>query len=443
MNGIIPTKISDLVKYESIKSQDFLLITENSSSVLGKNSSSYTIFSDFYNFIISEQTSFTGSFTGSFINKNNIISGSISGSLQGSLLSTNTEASGGFSGSLQGSIVSKNVHATGSFSGSLSGKMTSENISVSGSIEGDLKASSLISKNARLSNCDFSGSFQGDCEINNSLVTGSFTGSFLGKLTSPYMIGSGSFQGNVYADSIVSKNTNIVDTTLRTNVLSASSVITDRFEGPSVKGKGMFIGTGSFYGDIRYSNNINEHRVTFTGTSSYAITSSHARIAKYMRPGSGSHKLNRVYYTEANYNIGATEPKTIQSLEKPEGTEWYDYLVEYSLRTEIGGDNTYSSAQVYFYYGSSTSTSVNSDYISDEYGGNCTGNSGQRFTTRDARDPYDSIMAHWFTEGYVVDAMKDSPTGNLITITMQNSNANQPGRYTQGVIRFTARYYYP
>ena len=158
MNGITPTKISDLVKYESIKSQDFLLITENSSSVLGKNSSSYTTFSDFYNFVISEQTSFTGSFTGSFVNNDNILSGSISGSLQGSLLSTNTEVSGGFSGSLQGSIVSKNVHATGSFSGSLAGKMTSENISVSGSIEGDLKASSLTSKYARLSNCDFSGS---------------------------------------------------------------------------------------------------------------------------------------------------------------------------------------------------------------------------------------------------------------------------------------------
>lgn len=189
-----PVKISQLVRYQNIDLNDFLLVIESGSANYSRRSTIADLIKSFKLFPTGSYSgSFSGSFYGKVISKNANLTGALSGSYQGSIISKNTKASGSFSGSHYGKIISKNTVATGSFngifygnlygyaSGSLEGSLISKNTKASGSFSGS-HYGLVISKNVKASG-SFSGSHYGLVVSKNTKASGSFSGSFHGKIT--------------------------------------------------------------------------------------------------------------------------------------------------------------------------------------------------------------------------------------------------------------------
>lgn len=221
--NVTPIKVSKLVRYKNIDTNDFILTIESGSALYSRKST----FGDLIGFF----RNVTGSYSGSF-----------SGSYYGRVTSKNTKASGSFSGSYWGNIISKNTKATGSFSGTYFGSIASTNVKASGSFSGSYWGS-VISKNTKAT-----GSFKG---TNNNL-SGSFSGSHWGSFISKNTNASGSFSGSLNG-KLIGKNSRI---------------------------------TGSFRGIDNITNfNGTGKKVSFNGTSSYSVSSSFAITSSYTLGG--------------------------------------------------------------------------------------------------------------------------------------------------------------
>jgi hypothetical protein len=230
-------KVSDLVRYSTLTTKDFILTIESgSSNDLYSRRSTFGDIAKYLSNITSSFTGsfsgsakligkFTGSFSGSFRGKS---SGSFSGSMQGFLLSKTAKLTGSFSGSTFGTLISKTAKLTGSFSGSTFGTLISKNAKLTGSFKGSLTGSfigkstgsfsgstfgALISKNAKLTG-SFSGSYFGKILSKNSNLTGSLTGSFRGYISASNKFNS-SQKAAFYGTSSWAKN---ADVSLITNL---------------------------------------------------------------------------------------------------------------------------------------------------------------------------------------------------------------------------------
>jgi hypothetical protein len=263
--NVIPIKVSQLVRYKNIDVDDFLLTIESGSGLYSRKSTFGDLVDALGNVTGSYTGSFSGSFSGSFKGKS---SGSFSGSYWGSVISKNTKATGSFngktSGSFSGSILSKNTKATGSFYGNKS--------NISGSFSGSFYGS-LLSKTTKASG-SFSGSFYGSLLSKNTKASGSFSGSHYGSLLSKNTKASGSFSGSHYGKVIGSNG----------------SLITGSFRG--IDNITNFKGTGK--------------KVSFNGTSSYAVSASYALTASYLAGVSVAGDI----FANASYNqkTGANIP---------------------------------------------------------------------------------------------------------------------------------------
>jgi hypothetical protein len=264
--NVVPIKVSRLVRYSNIDTNDFFLTVESGSGLFSRRSTFGDVVSSLGNVTGSYSGSFSGSHYGSLVSKNTNASGSFSGSHYGSLVSKNTNASGSFSGSYWGRVISKNTNASGSFSGSHYGSLVSKNTNASGSFSGS-HYGSLVSKNTNASG-SFSGSHYGSLVSKNTKATGSFSG-VNNKL-------SGSFSGSSFG-RIVSKN----------------GLITGSFRG--IDNITNFKGTGK--------------KVSFNGTASYSISSSHATTSSYVVGGinDGFGGLNSSIYSTS------TSPSTLNA----------------------------------------------------------------------------------------------------------------------------------
>jgi len=259
-------KVSDLVRYSSLTTKDFILTIESGS--YNDLYSRRSTFGDIAKYIFTTTGSFTGSFSGSIKRATGKFTGSFSGSLKGFFTgSTRAKHTGSFSGSFRGKT-------TGSFSGSIYGFLLSKTAKLTGSFSGSLYGyrGNLISKNAKLTG-SFSGSTHGNLISKNSKLTGSFSGSYFGSLISKNSKLTGSFSGS-YFGSLISKNVRL------TGSLS-----------------------GSFKGLISGSTIYNQNRkIALYGTSSCAFSSSFAKITRfsYGNP-SGSGEINFTpYWTDVN-----------------------------------------------------------------------------------------------------------------------------------------------
>jgi len=304
--NVVPIKVSNLVRYQTLDVNDFFLTIESGSALYSRRST----FGDLIKSLATVTGSYTGSFSGSFKGK---ASGSFSGSYWGRVVSKNTKAtgsfystnskmSGSFSGSYWGRVISKNTKATGSFNGSVSG-------SFSGSI---------LSKNTKAT-----GSFYST----NSKMSGSFSGSHYGKLFSKNTIASGSFSGSHYGKVIGSKG----------------SLITGSFRG--IDNITNFNGTGK--------------KVSFNGTASYAVSSSfsiQSKSSSYADSGViFSNGLINTYDTSVPAATGTDY--TIGTLTVPSGKTLKWFRIE-------GSVGLYEGQQFYLYGVKIGSTLITSDVYS-------------------------------------------------------------------------------
>lgn len=194
-NLVQQIKVSELVRYSSLKTKDLILTIESGS--LNDLYSRKSTFGDILNFLGSVTSSYTGSFSGSL---KGIIhaTGSFKGTGTGSF---NGKHSGSFTGSFKGLTLGKS-NTSGSLSGSYYGSLLSKNSILSGSLSGSLYGS-ILSKNANLSG-SFNGNLAGD-------LKGKFSGS-----------GTGSFIGVISASSYYNSNQKVAFYGTSSNALTAS-----------------------------------------------------------------------------------------------------------------------------------------------------------------------------------------------------------------------------
>lgn len=182
-NIVQQIKVSELVKYSSLKAKDLILTIESGSS--NDLYSRKSTFGDVVNFLKTITGSYTGSFSGSLHGKayiNGILTGSFKGNATGSFIGKHT---GSFTGSFNGYTIGK-TKTSGSLSGSYYGSVLSKNSNLSGSLSGSYYGS-IISKNTN-STGSFNGNFGG---ILKGKFSGSATGSFIG-----YISASSHFNSN-------------------------------------------------------------------------------------------------------------------------------------------------------------------------------------------------------------------------------------------------------
>jgi hypothetical protein len=245
---VTPIKVSQLVRYSNLDGGDILLTVESGSLLWSRRST----VNDLKVSMGKLTGSYSGSFTGSFVG---VSSGSFSGSYWGKITSKNVKATGSFSGSHWGSLISKNTKATGSFSGSYWGDIVSKNIKATGSFSGSYWGD-IVSKNIKAT-----GSFNGA----NNKLSGSFSGSYWGSINSKNAKATGSFSGT-------------------NNKLSGS--FSGSYFGKVVSKNSLL--TGSFRGIDNITNFKNTgKKVSFNGTSSYAVSSSYAQTASLITSGIG------------------------------------------------------------------------------------------------------------------------------------------------------------
>lgn len=234
--NLVPIKVSQLTRYKTLDTNDFIATIESGSKLYSRRST----IADLKNSLGEMTGSYTGSFSGSFVGKAKV-TGSFYGSYWGNVVSVNTVASGSFSGSYYGKVLSKNTIATGSFKGSI----VSTNTIASGS---------------------FSGSYYGKVLSKNTIASGSFSGSYWGSVISKNTKSTGSFRG-----SVVSTNT------------IASGSFSGSYRGSVISKNGII--TGSFRGVDNILNFRNTgKKVSFNGTSSYAVSASYANTASAIFP---------------------------------------------------------------------------------------------------------------------------------------------------------------
>jgi len=228
------------------------------------------------------------------------LTGSYSGSFTGSFVGV---ASGSFSGSYWGKVISKNTVASGSFSGSYWGKVVSKNTVASGSFSGS-HWGSLVSKNTKAT-----GSFNGN-------IKGNISGSLSGSIYSKFARLSGSFSGS--------------------------------FDG-RVKGKNSLI-TGSFRGVDNITNfKGTGKKVSFNGTSSYAVSSSYAlnsSTSSYLSKGSIL-SVYSVQYSNKQFGTGTTWFDTGLSITITPKTSTSKFLINASI--VLGNGNSSGNTVVGLY----------------------------------------------------------------------------------------------
>lgn len=364
--NVIPIKVSKLVRYKNIDTNDFILTIESGSALYSRKST----FGDLVNFIKnitgSYSGSHSGSFYGKFIGNNSKVSGSFSGSYFGQVKSKNTIASGSFSGSYYGSVNSKNLKATGSFNGSI----VSSNAKTTGSFYG-----SLVSSNTKAT-----GSFNGMLVSSNTKASGSFSGSYYGKLFGKNAILSGSFSGSHYGKMIASKG----------------SIFTGSFRG--IDNITNFNGTGK--------------KVSFNGTSSYSLSSSFSTTSSYvLNSGAGGNIFSNALYSSANpgtITFSGVE-YTIGTITVPAGKTLRWFKIE-------GSVGTGEADQFYLYGALLNSTQITTNvYSSWGFG---------RYTkSTDEAGPSFSERQHFTIEGAVPSGVS---TGT-ITVKINGSSGYSVG----------------
>jgi hypothetical protein len=209
---------------------------------------------------------------------------------------------------------------SGSFSGSYWGRIVSKNTKATGSFYGT---------NNKLSG-SFSGSYFGSVTSKNTKATGSFSGSFKGK-------SSGSFSGS-YFGSVTSKNTKATGSFYGTN-----NKLSGSFSGSylgKITSKNSLL-TGSFRGIDNITNFKGTGKnVSYNGTSSYAVSGSHAVKSDYAITSSYVNPQYNPAITKAWVNFSNTgaiiSAYNVSSVTK---NDTGDYTVNFSSPTPFSNSN--------------------------------------------------------------------------------------------------------
>lgn len=385
--NVTPIKVSKLVRYKNIDTNDFILTIESGSALYSRKSTFGDLIGFFRNVTGSYSGSFSGSYYGKVTSKNIKASGSLSGSYFGNVTSKNTKASGSFSGSYWGNIISKNTKASGSFNGNLSGSyfgnVTSKNTKASGSFSGSYWGN-ITSKNTKAT-----GSFSGT----NSKLTGSFSGSHWGSLISKNAKASGSFSGS-FGGKLTGKN----------------SLITGSFRG--IDNITNFNGTGK--------------KVSFNGTASYAISASYV---------GGPARMFSVFTRPAQTTGTPPTPITL-TITKPTGATWYDF--EIFLSSNARTDN---GMQLQGYINFNTAPLVGTS-LSEQYDAGTMPNTGMGNITQtwEGTVDNDSCLCRWEHTGMIPSSISSTNTISFVCgVTILGGSYDGSGYQVAGI---KASYYF-
>lgn len=300
-------KVSDLVSYSSLKTNDLLLIIES-----GSLGTYYSRKSQIGNLASLLHTgSFTGSFKGLHVGSAKL-TGSFNGNLKGSFVGSG-EVTGSFTGSVKG-----NSHTTGSMTGSFKGKL-------SGSLKGNLKgtASGSISgshygifKAFDQLNANYGIGFIGTASWSDGNPVGTGTTNYIAYWQNNYTLGSNQFlqydlitknlatvgAGRVYINRpIVSLNS----TGQGEQLLQYSSSATGELYSQGLQPANSYLRTGKNY-TIYYSGSHNTAATAYGPKDAYWYADKTTKVGKSGWTVLGTRqRLVGIGHFDQSQNVGA------------------------------------------------------------------------------------------------------------------------------------------